>query len=268
MDMTNIWLAIGLTTFAGLATGLGGLIILLFESTNTKILSIALGFSAGVMIYISFVELLADSKEMLVATLGQNLGSIVNLLSFFAGILLIAIIDKIVPSPENPHEAPPKEGLSSEECYNKKLLRIGSFTALVIAIHNFPEGMATFVTSIQSPSLGIAIAIAVAIHNIPEGMSVAIPIYCATGDKKKAFYWSLLSGLTEPLGALMAYLILLPILNDTIFGILFGAIAGIMVFISLDELLPTAGEYGEHHLSIYGLVAGMIVIAFSLLILH
>jgi zinc transporter ZupT len=127
MDMTNIWLAIGLTTFAGLATGLGGLIILLFESTNTKILSIALGFSAGVMIYISFVELLADSKEMLVATLGQNLGSIVNLLSFFAGILLIAIIDKIVPSPENPHEAPPKEGSSEGYTLNDEgYVKLGS----------------------------------------------------------------------------------------------------------------------------------------------
>jgi ZIP family zinc transporter len=141
-------------------------------------------------------------------------------------------------------------------------------TAIIIAIHNFPEGMATFVSSIQRPSLGIAIAIAVAIHNIPEGISVAIPIYFATGDKKKALGWSLLSGLTEPLGALIAYLILLPLLNDTVFGVLFGAIAGIMVFISLDELLPTAEEYGEHHLSIYGLVAGMIVIAISLQILN
>jgi len=151
---------------------------------------------------------------------------------------------------------------------NKKLFRTGILTAVIIAIHNFPEGMATFVSSIQRPSLGIAIAIAVAIHNIPEGISVAIPIYFATGDKKKALGWSLLSGLTEPLGALIAYLILLPLLNDTVFGVLFGAIAGIMVFISLDELLPTAEEYGEHHLSIYGLVAGMIVIAISLQILH
>lgn len=266
LDLTNIWLAIGLTTFAGLSTGIGGLITLLFKKTNTKLLSIALGFSAGVMIYISFVELFFDSRQLLVSTLGEELGVVVNVLSFFGGILFIAIIDKLVPATENPHEI---EDVAhySEENKSRRLFRTGLLTALIIAIHNFPEGMATFVSSIQSPSLGIAIAIAVAIHNIPEGISVAIPIYYATGNRKKALAWSFLSGVAEPLGALIAYFILLPVLNDTVFGVLFGAIAGIMVFISLDELLPTAEEYGEHHLSIYGLVAGMIVIAFSLLIL-
>jgi ZIP family zinc transporter len=140
------------------------------------------------------------------------------------------------------------------------------FTALVITIHNFPEGMATFVATIQQPSLGIAIAIAIAIHNIPEGMAVAIPVYCSTGSRKKALELSFLSGLAEPVGAIMAYLILMPVLNDIVFGILFAGIAGIMVFISLDELLPAAREYGEHHLSIYGLIAGMIVMALSLLL--
>jgi len=266
LNLENILLAVGLTTFAGLSTGIGGLIVLLFKRANTKFLAIALGFSAGVMLYISFVEMFFDSRNLLVATLGENLGAVVNLLSFFGGILLIAIIDKLVPDAENPHEIEDVDHYSDLN-KNKKLFRTGILTAVIIAIHNFPEGMATFVSSIQGLSLGIAIAIAVAIHNIPEGISVAIPIYFATGDKKKALRWSLLSGLAEPLGALIAYLILLPILNDTIFGILFGAIAGIMVFISLDELLPTAEEYGEHHLSIYGLVAGMIVIAVSLQIL-
>jgi ZIP family zinc transporter len=189
------------------------------------------------------------------------------MLSFFGGMLLIAIIDKLIPSYENPHESHKIEEISNySDCNcNTRLIRTGLFTALVIAIHNFPEGMATLVSTIQQPSLGIAIAIAIAIHNIPEGMSVAIPIYCATGNRKRALLLSMLSGLAEPAGAIIGYLILLPILNDIVFGILFAAVAGIMVFISLDELLPTAREYGEHHLSIYGLIAGMIVMALSLI---
>jgi ZIP family zinc transporter len=150
---------------------------------------------------------------------------------------------------------------------NKKLLRMGILAATAIAIHNFPEGIATFASAIRDIKLGIPIAVAIAIHNIPEGIAVSVPIYYATGSKKKAFIYSFLSGLSEPLGAVIGYLILAPILNDVVFGILFASVAGIMVFISLDELLPTAREYGEHHLSAYGLVAGMIVMAVSLLLL-
>ncbi len=149
---------------------------------------------------------------------------------------------------------------------DKKLMRMGLFTALAIAIHNFPEGLATFTAAITDPNLGIAIAVAIAIHNIPEGIAVSIPIYYATGSKKKAFWLSLSSGLAEPIGALIGYLLLMPFLGPTVFGILFAGVAGIMVFISLDELLPAAEEYGEHHLSIYGLIAGMAVMALSLLL--
>lgn len=265
MDLINIWIAIGLTAFAGLSTGIGGLIVLLFKRTNTKLLSLSLGFSAGVMIYVSFVELFSDSRRLLISTMGETTGTWLNVISFFGGMLLIAIIDKLVPSHENPHEA---HGIENYQDSDNKLLRMGFLTALIIFIHNLPEGMATFVSSIEHPSLGIVIAIAIAIHNIPEGISVSAPVYYATGSKKKAFLWSVISGLAEPIGAIIAYIALMPILNDTAFGVLFGAIAGIMVFISLDELLPSAEEYGEHHLSIYGLVAGMVVMAFSLLILN
>ena len=144
---------------------------------------------------------------------------------------------------------------------------MGLFTALAIGIHNFPEGLATFTAAIQDPELGLAIAIAIAIHNIPEGIAVSVPVYFATGSRKKAFTLSFLSGLSEPIGALVGYAILWPIMNETIFGILFASVAGIMVFISLDELLPAAREYGEHHLSIYGLLSGMAVMALSLLLL-
>jgi ZIP family zinc transporter len=153
-----------------------------------------------------------------------------------------------------------------EAVKNHKLLRMGMFTALAIGIHNFPEGLATFVATLHDPKLGIPIAAAIAIHNIPEGIAVSVPIYFATGSKKKAFFYSFLSGLSEPLGALVGYLILMPFMSESVMGITFALVAGIMVFISLDELLPSAREYGEHHLSIYGLVAGMVVMAVSLLL--
>lgn len=268
MGYENIWLAIGLTIFAGLSTGIGGLIVLLCKRTNAKLLSVALGFSAGVMIYISFVELLFKSRVVLISNIGKIAGEWINVASFFGGILLIAIIDKLVPSYENPHESHKIEEKDETNNLigNNGILRVGVFTAFVIAIHNFPEGIATFISSVQQPHLGIAVAIAISIHNIPEGISVAVPIYCATGSRRKAFYWSLFSGLAEPVGAIIAYLMLMPILSDTLFGILFAAIAGIMVYISLDELLPAAREYGEHHLSIFGLIGGMMVMAVSLLI--
>lgn len=143
---------------------------------------------------------------------------------------------------------------------------MGLFTALAVGIHNFPEGLATFISALQAPSIAIPIAIAIAIHNIPEGIAVSVPVYYATGDRKKAFLYSFLSGLSEPIGAAVGYLVLMPFLSDVLFGVVFAGVAGIMVFISLDELLPSAQEFGEHHLSIYGLVAGMVVMAVSLLL--
>lgn len=278
MDLSNIGIAMLLTILAGLSTGIGGLIVLFFKDNHTKYLPVSLGFSAGVMIYISFAEMLSESKGMLIEALGNKSGSWVTLVAFFGGIFLIAVIDNLIPSDENPHETHSKAQygrhgkipceLTKNECdqytRGKKLLRTGVVTAIVIAIHNFPEGMAAFVTSIHQPSLGIAVATAIAIHNIPEGISVAVPVYCATGSRMKALGYSLISGIGEPLGGLIAYLVLMPFLNDIVFGIIFAAIAGIMVFISFDELLPTAREYGEHHFSIYGLIAGMIVMAVSL----
>ena len=182
------------------------------------------------------------------------------------GVLLIGVIDRLVPSVENPHEAHMIEELEKKP-KNAKLMRMGLMTALAIGIHNFPEGIATFATAVENPTLGIAIAVAIAIHNIPEGISVSVPVFYATGNRKKAFWFSFLSGLAEPVGAVIGYLVLAPFLDDNVFGIIFGMIAGIMVFISLDELLPAAEEYGKHHHAIYGLVVGMAVMALSLLML-
>lgn len=267
MSMENLLVAFGLTVFAGLATGIGSVLAFFTKRTNTRFLSIALGFSAGVMIYVSMIEIFFKAKDALVHALGERGGAWVTVAAFFGGMFLIAAIDRFVPSGGNPHEVRKVEDMGSQgnAVDRRKLMRMGTLTALAIAIHNFPEGLATFTSAIKDPSLGIAIAVAVAIHNIPEGIAVSIPVYYATEDKKRAFRLSFLSGLSEPVGAVIGYLILLPFFNDVVFGILFASVAGIMVFISLDELLPTAREYGEAHLSIYGVVAGMIVMAVSLL---
>lgn len=268
--MDNVLLAFLLTLLAGLSTGIGSFIAFFAKKTNTNFLSFSLGFSAGVMVYVSLVEIFFEAEEALTASLG-DLGSWITVLSFFGGILLIAVIDKLIPNFENPHEFHRVEEIKAEEPKPKisdhNLHRVGIFTALAITIHNFPEGIATFMAAVQDPALGIAIAVAVAIHNIPEGIAVSVPIYYATGSRKKAFYFSFLSGLAEPLGAIVAYLILRPFMNELVMGIVFAAVAGIMIYISFDELLPSAQKFGKHHLSIYGLILGMFVMAISLLLL-
>ncbi|PLR78770.1 zinc transporter ZupT [Bacillus sp. V3-13] len=265
----NVLLAFGLTLMAGLATGIGSVLAFFTSTTNTKFLSLALGFSAGVMIYVSMIEIFVKAKDALVGSLGVELGNWTTVAGFFGGILLIAMIDKFIPKQGNPHELKKVEDMNKQEKTvngDPQLLKMGTFTALAIAIHNFPEGIATFTSALQNPGLGIAIAIAIAIHNIPEGIAVSVPVYFATGDKKKAFKLSFLSGLSEPVGAIVAYFILMPFLNDIMFGVIFAAVAGIMVFISVDELLPAAKKYDEAHLSIYGMVGGMAVMAISLLL--
>lgn len=267
MELQTVLFAFGLTVFAGLSTGIGSAMAFLTRQTNKTFLSFSLGFSAGVMIYVSFVEIFQKAKDALTGVYGETEGTIYTVIAFFAGILFIGIIDKLIPSYENPHEARPIEEMDKRsKIKDKRLLRMGMFSALAIAIHNFPEGLATFAAGLTDPEIAIPIAVAIAIHNIPEGIAVSIPLYYATGSRKKAFILSFLSGLAEPVGALVGYFLLYSFFNDAVFGYLFAGIAGIMVFISLDELLPTAEEYGKHHLAIYGLVLGMAVMAVSLLL--
>ncbi len=264
--MDNVLFAFCLTLFAGLATGVGSVIAFFSRSDNKKFLCVSLGFSAGIMIYVSMIEIFVKARDSLTIEYGDRLGYLITVISFFAGMFFIAIIDKLIPEDKNPHEVKSMEGEQGDKKDNKKLMRMGVFTALAIAIHNFPEGLATFVSALQDPGVAIPIVVAIAMHNIPEGIAVSMPIYHATGSKKKAFLYSFLSGLAEPVGALVGWLLLMPIMNDSVFGILFAGVAGIMVFISIDELLPTSREYGNHHLSIYGLVVGMMVMAVSLLL--
>lgn len=299
--MSDVAIAFGLTLFAGLATGIGSIIAFTAKRTNYRFLSIATGFSAGVMLYVSFVEIFFKGQESLTDIYGESLGEWINALSFFGGILLIGLVDRLIPSETNPHEVHPEEEtapLHNPDAplmdplelpataekpvpsgghvsgHNVKLLRMGLFAAIAITIHNFPEGLATFMAALQDPSLGVAIAIAIALHNIPEGISVSVPIFYATGDRKKAFLLSFSSGLAEPVGAGLAYLIIRftvggesGAIPPQLMGVLFGGVAGIMVYISLDELLPTSRAYGQGHDSLYGLVSGMVVMSLSLLLM-
>ena len=262
----NILIPLLLTLGAGLATGIGSAIAFFAKRTNKRLLSFSLGLSGGVMIYVSFVELFQQANTTLSAEWGAHTGVIVTVASFFAGILLIGVIDRLVPSIENPHEAHRVEEMDHQP-HNPRLMRMGVMTALAIGIHNFPEGIATFTSAVDNMALGVAIAVAIAIHNIPEGIAVSIPIYYATGDRRKAFRLSLLSGLAEPVGAILAWLVLTPFMTPTLMGCILAGVAGIMVFISIDELLPAAREYGEAHISIYGVVAGMALMAVSLILL-
>ena len=272
--MNNVVFAFGLTLFAGLATGIGSVLAFFSKKTSPRFLAGALGFSAGVMIYVSLVEIFVKANNSLGEVIGGSAGYRLTTLSFFGGIALIALIDKLVPEYENPHEMKGSMDLNAAEemsgedrqVMSEQLKRMGFFSALAIAIHNFPEGLATFTGALKDPALGLSIAVAVAIHNIPEGIAVSVPLYYATGSKKKAFVWSFLSGVSEPIGALVGYFLLRQFFNELTFGILFAAVAGIMVYISLDELLPTAEKYGEHHIAIYGVISGMIVMAVSLLL--
>lgn len=266
MELNHFIAAFSLTLFAGLATSIGAAIAFFSKRSNPIMLCVSLGFSAGVMIYVSFVEIFSKANDALLLSFAPRKAAGITILSFFAGIAITALIDVLVPSYENPHEMRGLEDLTKDSrAHQKNLMRMGLFSALAIAIHNFPEGFATFTAGLKDPTLGLAIAVAIAIHNIPEGIAVSVPIYYATGSRKKAFWYSTLSGVSEPIGAIAGYLILRQFMSDTIFGIVFATVAGIMVYISLDELLPTAEKYGKHHHAIGGLIAGMLVMALSLL---
>lgn len=261
MEEHSVLLAFALTAFAGLSTGIGSLIALLAKQTNTNFLCASLGFSAGIMLYVSFMEMMPQGLQELVAAFGEKQGTLYLILAFFSGIALINLIDFAIPKSMNPHEI---QGVEDMDSKKRSLRRTGLIVALSIGIHNFPEGIATFTSALSSLDVAIPITIAIAIHNIPEGIAVAVPIYHATGNRKKAFWLSFSSGLAEPFGALIAYFFLMQFWTPTMSGIILAAVSGIMVFISLDELLPSAEKYGKHHISIMGLVAGMAVMAFSL----
>ena len=278
--MTGILGALILTLTAGAATGIGGALVLFKKKISSNFLAGALGLSAGVMIFISLAELFPEAQAEIMATGSMRHGETFVLIAFFVGMGLITLIDFAIPEYENPHEA---SGLSLdsrtaavgvlEQTGNEKALqRLGLLSALAIAVHNFPEGIATFISALNDPQMGAGITFAIAIHNIPEGIAVAIPIYYATKSKGKALLYATLSGLTEVLGALLCLAVtalfgLELTAEGPVFPLVLAAVAGIMIYISLDELLPTAEKYGKHHVAIAGVVAGMAIMGISLLII-
>ncbi len=258
----NVGTALILTALAGLSTGIGGLIgVATRREPGPRFMTLTLGFAAGVMVMVSFVELLPGGIE----TIGFGPAQV----AFFGGMLSMFLIDALVPhtyiAERHPAERGRREGGRGRR---QRLLETGLFVALGLGIHNFPEGMATFTATLKDVQLGIAIAVAIAMHNIPEGLAVSAPIYAATGSRSQAFLWSFLAGLAEPAGAALAAVVLLPFLTDALLGWLLSAVAGVMIFISLDELVPAAREFGEEHLAITGVIFGMMVMAASLSMLR
>lgn len=262
--------ALALTLVAGLSTGIGATFAFFSSKNNYKFLSIGMGFSAGVMVYVSFVEILSEATQNFIQFFGDILGEGFALIGFFGGFLLAAFIDKVIPDDVNPHELKSHTELielhENSPISKSALKRTGVFTAIAITIHNFPEGFATFVSALDGLALGIPIAVAIAIHNIPEGMAVSLPIYHATGDKRKAFLYALGSGVAEPVGALFGFFFLIPLMGELTLGITYAMVAGIMIYISFDELLPAARIYGNAHTTILGLALGMFMMGASLLL--
>ncbi|MHC9086986.1 zinc transporter ZupT [Luteimonas sp. RIT-PG2_3] len=261
---TENWLvALAVTTAAGLATALGSLLVVTSKKPNPRLLAFGLAFAGGAMVYVSLSEILNKSIHSFTLAFGDKLGFTWGTLSFLGGVLLIVAIDHLVP---NPHEGLEADDPHLREHNPDYIKRVGLLTALAITAHNFPEGLATFFATLENPGVGMPLAFAIAIHNVPEGIAIAVPVYFATNNKWYAFVACLLSGLAEPLGAIIGYTLLKPFLSEAMFGALFGIIAGVMVFLALDELLPAAKRYAKGHETVYGLVAGMGVLAISLVL--
>ena len=263
-------LALLVSLFAGLATSFGGFIVLRKQTLQRNHLAVALAFAAGAMLLISFVEIIPLGIQYMEGRTSARNARAVVWASFFVGIALVLIVDRLLPDVLNPSETAGRPGpVSSGDAQStKSLMRSGALVAVVLALHNFPEGMATFFTTYQDPKVGITLAIAIGIHNVPEGIAVAAPVYAATGSRKQGFWWATISGLTEPVGGLIAAGLVSWVIPPQFFGVFYGLVAGMMVFLALDELLPGAWRYqSDKHQTVYGMVSGMLIMALSLVLL-
>lgn len=260
----NYGIALLMTLFAGLATAIGGAIAFMVKKNNLKALSVGLGFSAGVMIFLSFNEIIPEAGEMLKLHFPNDYNWIVYT-GFIAGIIVAILIDYFLPDHIDTDELLHPDDAPAH--HKHMLKRAGLFTAIAICVHNFPEGMATFLTTTQNLTLGFSVALAIAIHNIPEGIAVALPIYHVTGKKRYAMLYAALSGITEPIGALVGMFIFGLFLPQVLVGALMAAVAGIMVYLAFDTLLPLAKEYGDWHLSLTGIMSGILFIWLSLILI-
>lgn len=265
--------ALLLSTVAGMSTAFGSLIALFSKKDDTRFLSLSLGFSAGVMITVSFAELLPESQKNISAAL-PNHGALISAACLAAGVALAILIDILIPSHDGgirPHAPAAYAGscgtvyTGSKNTAASSMMRMGIVTAIAITVHNFPEGIATFMAGYSDIRLGLPVALSIAMHNIPEGIAVAVPVFYGTGSRGKAFLYSALSGLSEPLGALIAYLCLAPFLNSATLGGVFGVVAGIMIYIAFGELVPASEHYGHPRAAVAGIVGGAMIMIFAMM---
>ncbi len=272
--------ALILSTLAGLSTVLGGFVTFFIKENSLKFLSFGLGLSAGVMLFISLVDLYPESCEMIKNQMGENY-LFLTVIFFAIGILTAVLIDYFIPDHLQSQMFTKQLGANekhedSTDCKEDenavisigKIKKAGILTAIVVAVHNLPEGLATFFLTAQNIMLGIGIVIAIAIHNIPEGMAISIPVYQATHSKRKAFLYSFLSGMAEPVGGVIGFVIIKTLFPTLCVGILFSMVAGIMTYISLDTLLPLSKDYDTGHYSISGVVLGLLIMGFALVLLE
>ncbi|MGL4491095.1 MAG: zinc transporter ZupT [Rhizobiaceae bacterium] len=256
----NVLVAFAVCVFASLSTVVGAAFLLRADKADPRALAFGLAFAGGAMVYISLGEIFQKSYTAFLEVYADKQAYTYATYAFFAGVFLLAIVDRLIP---NPHNASGTEAKKADPDYVK---RVGVMAAIAITVHNLPEGLATFFATLDDPVVGMPLAFAIAVHNIPEGVSIAIPIYYATGSKSKALAATIISALAEPLGAILGYLVLAPFLSPTVFAVVFGMIAGAMVFLALDELLPAAKRYAKGHETVYGMVSGMAVLAASLVL--
>lgn len=264
MDISNVLMSFGLTLAVGLSMGIGSLISFFVRETNKKFLAISLSFSAGIMVYISFMAILPEGIKLIEEGLGHEEGHKWALLAFFSGMIFVAIIEKLVHRLGGGHHEHEHSVHHHVDTEGEHLSKLGLVSAIAIGVHNLPEGLAIFTAGLNDISLAIPIALAVVMHNIPLGMAISIPIFYSTKSRKKAMLYTILVGLCQPLGAVLGYLLLYKFFSDVLFGVLFSIIAGIMIFVAVDELLPTAQRHEDHHISVYGFIVGMMVMAISL----
>lgn len=241
--------ALVLALIAGLSTLLGALAVFTTRQRSQGLLAVSLGFAAGVMLSVSFTDLFPNARELLSAAFGTRPGAVLSVAALAGGILLAMALDHLVP-----HEAFDQ---ATGEAPHKNLLRVGVVSTLAIALHNLPEGMATFMAGYEDATLGLTIAFAIAMHNIPEGITVAMPIWYATGSRRRAFRYTLLSALAEPAGAGLAFLVLRPFISDMLLGSLFGVVSGIMIYIAVEELIPSSRQYGHDRSALWATFAGI-----------
>jgi len=259
----NFLPAMLITLFAGLSTAIGGGIAFVVKKNNLKALSVGLGFSAGVMIFVSFMDMLPEADKLLSMHFAAS-HSWITYAGFIIGLIVAILIDYFLPDHIDEEDVLHPDAPMR---HDYKIKRAGIFTAVAICVHNFPEGLATFMTTTQNITLGLSVGIAIAIHNIPEGIAVALPMYHVTGKKRYAMLYAALSGITEPIGALAGMFIFGLFLPQVLIGALMAAVAGIMIYISFDTLLPLAKEYGDWHQSLVGILSGILVIWFSLILI-